>query len=132
MPVVKRIDMIKKTHNDERGWVANPLEVAGIPSEILSSLHIASIQPGCVRGNHYHTHATEWLLTFGGNAKFYWRLMDKEAIHEEVISGADPVLFEIPPNVAHAILNDSEAEIFIMAFRNAPDPDTIQSLFVKG
>ena len=131
MPMIKRIDMIENSHLDERGWVTNPLEVIGVSGNALNNLHIASIQPGCIRGNHYHTHATEWLLIFGGAARFFWRSMEEENIHEEWIKGSAPVLFEIPPGIEHAVINRSENEIFLMAFRNIADADTIQSPIVK-
>lgn len=131
MPAIKRIDIIENAHNDERGWVTNPLEVAGVSSKTLSNLHIASVKPGCIRGNHYHNHATEWLLIFGGAASFYWRSSEEETIHEEKIKGSDPVSFEIPPGIEHAVINRSGKEIFLMAFRNIADADTIQSLIVK-
>ena len=131
MPIIKRIDIIENAYNDERGWVTNPLEVTGISGNTLSSLHIASMQPGCIRGNHYHTHATEWLLIFGGAASFYWRSREDDTIHEEEIKGKAPLLFEIPPGVEHAILNRSENEIFLMAFRNIENADTIRSLIAK-
>jgi dTDP-4-dehydrorhamnose 3,5-epimerase-like enzyme len=128
---IKRIDMIENAYHDKRGWVTNPLEVSGVSSKTLSNLHIASVQPGCIRGNHYHIHATEWLLIFGGAANFYWRSSEVGTIHEEEIKGSAPVLFEIPPGIEHAVLNRSEKEIFLMAFRNIADADTIQSHIVK-
>ena len=78
MNQVKRIDLKENIWKDERGWGTSPIEAVGIPSELLGSIHIALIKPGCTRGNHYHTHSTEWLLIFGGSAKLTFKLADSD------------------------------------------------------
>jgi dTDP-4-dehydrorhamnose 3,5-epimerase-like enzyme len=130
MSQVKRVNLEKNIWKDERGWGTSPIEAVGMQSELLGSIHVAQIKPGCKRGNHYHTHSTEWLLIFGGPAKFYWRSNSENSIREEIISEAEPALFEIPPYVEHTILNDSNGDIFLMAFSNSNERDTVRSTLV--
>ena len=53
---------------------------------------------------------------------------EEDNVHEECIVETGPVLFEIPPNVEHTILNDSGRNIYLMAFSDSDKRDTIRSL----
>lgn len=127
---VRRIDLKGNVWKDERGWGISPIEAVGIQRDSLGSIHITLIKPGCKRGNHYHTNSIEWLLIFGGSAKFYWRSYKENSIHEELINDTEPALFEIQPNVEHTILNYSKGNIYLMAFSNSNKRDTVRSILV--
>lgn len=127
---VRRIDLKEDIWNDERGWGINPIEAACVKRDQVGSIHLTLIKPGCKRGNHYHINSTEWLLIFGGSARFYWRSNNEDSVHEELINTEEPVLFEIPPNVAHTILNASGSNIYLMAFSDSDKRDTIRSILV--
>jgi len=103
---------------DGRGWVLNPLSLAGLEGRPLGNLHVASMQPGSIRGNHAHASAAEWLLLCGGPATLV-------AGEEEVlVSGEEPELFEIPAGLPHAIVNRSGREIFLVVFYEEKDLQT--------
>ncbi|MGA1839315.1 MAG: hypothetical protein ACMUIU_01710 [bacterium] len=128
MSHVRRIDLKGNIWNDERGWGVSPIEAAGVQRDLLGNIHLTLIRPGCKRGNHYHKNSTEWLLIFGGPARFFWRSYNEDSIHEEIINETEPALFEIPPNVEHTILNDSRGNIYLMAFSDSNERDTIRSI----
>jgi len=121
---VKLLDLHEKIYCDERGWVTNPLEVVSLSRESLYCLHIASIKPGSIRGNHYHTNAIEWLLVCGGPAIVVWRSNDK-SICNFFVDVDKPAMFEIPPQMEHAVLNTSEKDIYVLSFSNSEDRETI-------
>ena len=125
---VKRIDLKENIWNDERGWGISPIDAAGVKRDSLGSVHLALIKPGHKRGNHYHKNSTEWLLIFGGPARFFWRIYNEDSIHEEILNEGEPALFEIPPNVEHTILNNSRKNIYLMAFSDSDKRDTMRSL----
>jgi uncharacterized RmlC-like cupin family protein len=107
---VRRVPIGEKAWTDARGWVLNPLPLAGLEGKPLGNLHVASMQPGSIRGNHAHGSAAEWLLFFGGPAALI-------AGEEEIaVSGTGPELFEIPAGLPHAIVNRSDREIFLVVF----------------
>ncbi len=107
---VRQVPIGEKAWTDARGWVLNPLALAGLEGKPLGNLHVASMQPGAVRGNHAHGSAAEWLLFCGGPAALI-------AGEEEIaVSGAEPELFEIPAGLPHAIVNRSDREIFLVVF----------------
>jgi oxalate decarboxylase/phosphoglucose isomerase-like protein (cupin superfamily) len=106
---------------DERGWVVDLMKIL-LPQHVLGGGHLASLQPGAVRGNHFHRDATEWLMIFGGKARMLWKEAEGGSVQEEVVAGMEPVLFEIPPGVAHAIENTSSREIYLIALYDRPGP----------
>ena len=128
---VKRIDLNPHTWTDHRGWVTNPIEAANIQNTLLGSIHIATMKPGTIRGNHFHPRSTEWLLIFGGPARFYWQPHQQSPIHEELIHDSGPVLFEIPPKIEHAVVNCAENDIFLMAFSDSDDRDTVRTSLIE-
>jgi len=118
MEKIRRIPIGEKAWKDARGWVLNPLPLAGLEGRALGNLHVASMQPGAVRGNHAHGTAAEWLLFCGGPASLI-------AGSEEIpVGGAEPELFEIPAGLPHAIVNRSEREIFLVVFYEEKELET--------
>ncbi|NPV06181.1 MAG: cupin domain-containing protein [Syntrophaceae bacterium] len=107
---IRRIPIGEKAWTDARGWVLDPLLLAGLEGAPLGNLHVASMRPGAVRGNHAHGAAEEWLLFCGGPASLI-------AGPEEIcIGGGEPELFAIPAGLPHAIVNRSDKEIFLVVF----------------
>ena len=121
---IRRIPIGEKTWKDARGWVLNPLPLAGLESKPLGNLHVASMQPGAVRGNHAHGSAAEWLLFCGGPAALLGGTAGDPDAEEIIISGGEPALFEIPAGLPHAIVNRSDREIFLVVFYEEKDLDT--------
>ncbi len=54
MAKIRRVEIGESAWKDVRGWVLNPLPLAGREGRTLGNLHVASMQPGAVRGNHTH------------------------------------------------------------------------------
>ena len=121
---IRRIPIGENTWKDARGWVLNPLPLARLESKPLGNLHVASMQPGAVRGNHAHGSAAEWLLFCGGPAALLAGMPGDPGAEEIVISGGEPELFEIPAGLPHAIVNRSDREIFLVVFYEEKDLDT--------
>lgn len=118
MAGIRRVMIGDRVWKDGRGWVLNPLSLAGLEGRPLGNLHVASMQPGSIRGNHAHASAAEWLLLCGGPATLV-------AGEEEVlVSGEEPELFEIPAGLPHAIVNRSDREIFLVVFYGPKELDT--------
>jgi uncharacterized RmlC-like cupin family protein len=124
MAKVKRIKAQGTAWEDARGWGMNPLETANIATESLGDLHVVSIKPGCVRGNHCHPNAREWILVFGGPARFAWRHGADGDTQEDIVDGESPAFFEIPAGVGHAVMNASNRDIYLISMSNALTPET--------
>jgi uncharacterized RmlC-like cupin family protein len=124
MARIKRVEIGEKAWKDARGWVLNPLSLAGLEGKPLGNLHVASMQPGAVRGNHSHGSAAEWLLFCGGPAALLAGTAGDLDAEEIIINGGGPELFEIPAGLPHAIVNRSDREIFLLVFYEEKDLDT--------
>lgn len=127
MHYVRQLELKNVIFKDGRGWSINPLKIADIRDKSLKDLHVVSIKPGTIRGNHHHPDATEWLIIYGGLASLVWRPVGNEAVNEFLIEGEEPALFEISPGCEHAIKNLSHYDIYLTVFYNVPSPDVVKS-----
>jgi UDP-2-acetamido-2,6-beta-L-arabino-hexul-4-ose reductase len=59
-----------KIHFDERGWLAEILREDEI-KEKIKQVYVATIEPGKIRGNHYHLKRKEWFFILKGEGKLY-------------------------------------------------------------
>ena len=109
-------DITESIHSDERGWVANPFEGFRKFDMKKGHLHTGSIEPGAVRGNHFHPEAHELIFTFGGDCLWYWE--EDGVINKSVIAAERAVVVEIPPKIAHAVRNISENTVYFLSYQN--------------
>ena len=126
MNTVKQVELDKNAWQDKRGWGVNPLDALEISGDFPGNLHIVSLKPGAVRGNHRHANATEWILVFGGQAKIVWKTGEATSIDQISVDNSEPTLFEIPPGVDHAIVNDSTHDMYLAVFYDSHEPDTVR------
>jgi dTDP-4-dehydrorhamnose 3,5-epimerase-like enzyme len=108
---------------DARGWVVDPLACAGLPAGGAHNIHVVSLEPAQVRGNHYHLRQTEWLLFLAGPLTL--ALADPAGEPRRMIPITRfPALVRLPPGVAHAVRNEGRRRAFILCFsdREVPDP----------
>jgi len=95
-------------HADPRGFLFNPLEIGALVDQPVCHFHIYTIEPGAIRGNHYHTDRSEWLFGIGGQAKLF-RIYPEDRsvqlIHEFLDQQA--VMIEIDRFIPHFLYNDS-------------------------
>ncbi len=124
MPKIRRVPIGENAWKDARGWVLNPLSLAGLEGKPLGNMHAASLQPGAIRGNHSHDNASEWVLFCGGPAALIAESGDPAGREEILVSGGEPELFEIPAGLPHAIENRSDREIFLVVFYREKDLHT--------
>jgi dTDP-4-dehydrorhamnose 3,5-epimerase-like enzyme len=82
--------------------------------EPLGHAHLASLEPGAIRGNHVHSGAAEFVLAWGGRVEIAWE-EDGRLVSEEV-GGDDLIVFEIPPGVAHAVTNTGDTTAYLIAY----------------
>lgn len=123
---VQRVDLGGQARTDDRGWTLDPLGAAALAHERLGDLHLVSLGPGAVRGNHYHPRSTEWMLICGGPARLAWRPAHAAGeVREVTVDGAGPALLCIPPRVAHALVNLGDRPIHALCFSDGPAPETV-------
>ena len=118
-------------HQDSRGSVFEPLDSERLPSQ--RNLHVVVTEPGCVRGNHYHTRSTE-VVTVQGPALV--RIRDGQGVHDTLIPEGVVTRFTIPPGIAHAVQNLGTRPMLLVASSDlAYDPsapDVVREILIEA
>lgn len=107
---------IKKleTHEDKRGWLVELLKANEL-EEPVKQIHVASIEPGQVRGNHYHSKRIEWFFIIAGKAKLSLQdIKTKEKISFK-LSPKQPKVITIFPYIAHAVKNIGKETVYLVS-----------------
>ncbi|MFH1538828.1 MAG: Rid family hydrolase [bacterium] len=113
---------------DERGWNVHPFDEKRLAEGELANLHVVSMAPGTIRGNHFHRSQTEQIMPVGGPCLF--RAADSRTgeRYEEVFDAETPVRVKVEPGVAHVFRNISDRVIhLICASDTAYDPQNPDS-----
>ena len=101
-------------HEDERGWLVELLKANEI-EEPIKQIHIASIKPGHVRGNHYHSKRMEWFFIVAGKAELSLHdIKTKEKICFK-LSSKEPKVITIFPNIAHTVKNVGKEMVYLVS-----------------
>ncbi|MEJ2745375.1 MAG: hypothetical protein P8123_06795 [bacterium] len=103
-----------KGYRDPRGTVFEPLTAAMLRRGTIVNVHVATMKPGAVRGNHRHLVATEYVC-FSGPIRFV--IQDQKGRQEQIEFGENECIrLKIAPGVAHAFVNIGSVDTFIVCF----------------
>lgn len=120
-------------HEDKRGWLVEVLRSDKIHEDI-NHIYFSVSNPDAVRGNHYHTRKIEWLCVIKGMASLLLKDNDSKERKELVLSGENPIIVKIFPNVTHAIKNVGSDNMHLIAIVNEvfdpKDPDTYPKIVI--
>jgi dTDP-4-dehydrorhamnose 3,5-epimerase-like enzyme len=122
MPQVQIAEL--PNHGDQRGFSftipADALQFLGS----IHDIHVASILPGAVRGNHFHQRRREvLLLAYAGAWSFHWDEGVGKSTQHRSFQGTGAALIRISPGASHAVRNDGEQPLTVMASSSEPyDP----------
>ncbi len=103
-------------NQDDRGWFIRPITDDDIKSRIVCDVHMVSMKPGAIRGNHHHVHKTENILVIGGTCRLVAVDNKTEMKEEKTIEKNSKVLLVIPPNVTHAIENIGDEVAYLLCY----------------
>jgi len=120
-----------KIHSDERGWLVEMLKRNEIKEDI-KQIYVATIKPGCVRGNHYHLKRIEWFMIIKGEVEFCLEdIKTKERVCLK-LSSKKPEVITVFPKIAHAVKNIGKETSYLVSAQNTiynpQDPDTFPYL----
>ena len=112
------------SYGDERGMFAEMLK-----TKDSGQFSFFTAKSGVTRGGHYHNSKTEKFLVIHGKARFGFRHVALDEMHEIVTTSKDLKIVETVPGWSHDITNIGAEEIIVMLWANEifdPDnPDTI-------
>lgn len=117
---------IKELNNlgDKRGSsFTTPAEALSFVGR-MADLHLASIKPGAVRGNHYHLRRLALITVLPGvKWSLHWDEGASSATQHREFDGGCPVLLLIPPLASHALRNDGTDDLWWLSISSEPyDP----------
>jgi UDP-2-acetamido-2,6-beta-L-arabino-hexul-4-ose reductase len=111
-------------YRDPRGMFA---EVLKTPD--CGQFSFFTAKPGITRGGHYHHTKTEKFLVLKGEARFAFRHIASDEVHEVRTCGEHPVIVETVPGWAHDITNVGAEDLVVMLWANEAfdrdHPDTV-------
>lgn len=90
----------------------------------LRHLHVTTLRPGHVRGNHFHEERLELLVvTYADAWTLHWDTGDGTPVQRRRFAGAGAVLVRVPRQFSHAVENDGGGELHIVGLSDLPyDP----------
>lgn len=103
----------------------------GVPAEVfggcfpVADLHIATIEPGAVRGNHFHLVRREVLVVIAaGPWSLHWDEGADTPVRQRSFDKPGAVVVTVPIGMSHAIRNDGAVPIQMVGMTDGPyDPD---------
>lgn len=116
-------------YRDRRGWNAQPLAASELAAGIIKGVHIVSMEPGTIRGNHVHAEQTEKVMIAGGDCLFAARDPETGERFERTFTEDALFLIVVAPGIEHAFKNvsDGKAYLFCAGDRafdpHSPDTD---------
>ncbi len=126
------IDIEDASRVDERGWSINPLTIAGREDMPPGDLHVVSLAPGAVRGNHVHPEAREWIVLCGGEHLVCWKPDPAgDEVREKRLDGNKPFMFEVAPGIPHAVKNVSNAVTHLLSFSDIGTRETLRKVLIR-
>jgi oxalate decarboxylase/phosphoglucose isomerase-like protein (cupin superfamily) len=82
----------------------------------MSDVHLASTLPRAVRGNHYHLRRREAIVVLpGAKWSLHWDEGDGAVAQHREFAGTSTVLVLVSPGASHAVRNDGEAPLWLVA-----------------
>jgi dTDP-4-dehydrorhamnose 3,5-epimerase len=122
---MKKVSVVEITlKEDDRGWVAWPIQAQDLKDNCIRHIHVPCLTPGAIRGNHYHRHSIECTLVLNGPCRAVFEDNETGKREEVLVEGPAPVLFEIAPDVTHAFKNEGTAPVFLICYeKRAGDND---------
>jgi oxalate decarboxylase/phosphoglucose isomerase-like protein (cupin superfamily) len=107
--------------SDERGWSFSLLEQQLSLIGKIKDMHLATIRPGSVRGNHYHAHRGELITVIFQDAwSLHWDTGEGTRPRHRGFEGSGAVSFAPPLNWSHAVRNDGRTDLMLVASSDAP------------
>jgi len=123
------------TLSGNRGWVILPIDDDDLLNGKIKNIHLASIKPGNIRGNHYHKNKTEYIFMFSGSVEVVIKDTVKNQIEKyDSIECDTPYLLIAKPKVAHAIKNIGKNDVYLFCFGTKPydqnNPDVFSAILI--
>jgi dTDP-4-dehydrorhamnose 3,5-epimerase-like enzyme len=103
----------------------------------MPCLHVVSIRPGFVRGNHYHLERHE-VLFVSATSRWVaaWSIPGTSEVTSRSFEAQDNIVaIEVPPGLTHAVRNEGSEDLTIIAFSDVEfdpaNPDAVREVILE-
>lgn len=122
--LVVEITALVPAPDDARGWTFSVSQPGLSALSSVDDVHLASIEPGHVRGNHFHTERTELLLVvYQDQWSFHWDSGPDTPVQSRTFDRSGAVAITVPVHCSHAVRNDGTIPLIIAGLCDGPyDP----------
>jgi len=108
-----------ENYGDTRGDLYNIPDADLQFLEQIQNIHFGKIHPNFVRGNHYHRQTKEILIvSYSDVWTLAWAKKDTAQISTKEFTGSGAVLIKINAGVAHALKNNGDGDLALIALSN--------------
>jgi uncharacterized RmlC-like cupin family protein len=115
---------IEPLYKKENGLYVQEIDRTDLPLGFKPKVrHLVTIPPGVTSANHRHPR-TEGFIGVGDNLTFYWLDEHGTRKSENMVPEGEHLLFVVPPNVPHAIVNNSDAPAVLLEYADKPQIDS--------
>lgn len=98
-----------------------------VPAELfagafpVADMHVATIAPGAIRGNHFHAVRREMLVIIATDRwSLHWDEGADTPVRQRKFTGPGAVLIRVPTGMSHAIRNDGAVPMQMMGLTDGP------------
>ncbi|MGB7604154.1 MAG: cupin domain-containing protein [Lutisporaceae bacterium] len=125
-----------KTHVDYRGQLKKIAVKSMLEQgQEIEEVYVLYSEKGIVRGNHYHEKTIEYFTVLSGEALMVFGDINLKAIETKKLKADDNQALRIDPYIVHAIKNESEEPLIVLAVSlkeyNDADTDTFPVNIIK-
>jgi predicted RNase H-like nuclease len=97
-----------------------------LPFASIEECHVATIRPGAIRGNHFHTQRREVLVVmYSDRWTLLWDEGEGTPVESRTYEGSGAVVLEAEPLCAHAVRNDGARDLHIVSLGDTREADTL-------
>lgn len=111
-------------HADNRGRLVETVRAHGGTGQTF----VSTTHPGITRGEHFHLAKVERFVVVGGEARISLRRLFHDEVLDFHVTGAEPVVIDMPTMWVHNITNTGSTELTTMFWTNTlfdpANPDT--------
>lgn len=108
---------------DARGWNTHPFDDTRLSAGGFAAMHLVSMAPGAIRGNHRHLRQTEQTVIIGGPCLFVAAGEATGERFERVFQPGELFRITIEPGLPHAFKNIGSSTIYLLCAGDIPyDP----------
>ncbi|HEX6096610.1 MAG TPA: hypothetical protein VF432_09820 [Thermoanaerobaculia bacterium] len=96
-----------------------------LPFGDVRECHVATVRPGAIRGNHFHTVRREVLVVmYSDRWTLLWDEGEGSPVRSRAFEGSGAVVLEAGPHCAHAVRNDGARDLHLVSLGDTRETDT--------